>query len=134
MTFENATQKCIRDHPYITSAKVWDGSRKCSVLRTFSTVFMLTLDLSYQFEPSKITYFRHYVPWTKIPDNMNKFISGGSEKVLNYADVIYGWFLRQKYSVYPVEKFLLYLLEGTKTFLTARFGLLGKSNSSWVVG
>ena len=73
--------------------------------------------------------FRHYVP-----DNMSKFISGGSEKVLNYADVIYGWFLRQKYSVYPVEKFLLYLLEGTKTFLTARFGLLGKSNSSWVVG
>ena len=42
----------------------------------------------------------------------------------------YGLFLRQKYSVYPVEKFLLYLLEGTKTFLTARFGLLGKSNSS----
>ena len=45
------------------------------------------------------------------------YISGGSEKVPNYADdVMYGWFLRQKYSVYPVEKFLLYLLEGTKNF------------------
>ena len=39
MTFESATQKCIRDHPYITSAKLWDRSRKCSILQTFSTIY-----------------------------------------------------------------------------------------------
>ena len=53
----------------------------------------------------KITYFRHYIPWTKIPDDMNK--SKVSKKtVLNvlktehfldpshtFADVIYGWSL-----------------------------------------
>ena len=50
------------DHPFIMSAKGLGGSRKWPVLLTFSTVFMLTL-------------------WV-----------GGSEKVQNYADVIYGWF------------------------------------------
>lgn len=49
-------------------------------------------------------------------------IVDGSDKVQNYADVVYGWILRRKYIVYPVEKFLFYLLEGTKNFLTARFG------------
>ena len=50
------------DHPYTTSAKDWvGGSRKWPVLLTFSTVLML------------------------------RYSMGGSEKVQNYADVIFGW-------------------------------------------
>ena len=30
--------------------------------------------LKLKMKHKKITYFRHYIPWTKIPDDMNKFI------------------------------------------------------------
>ena len=56
--------KMIRDHPYITSAKDWvGGSIKLPVLLTFSTLSMII----------------EHLKWV-----------GGSEKVQNYADVIYG--------------------------------------------
>ena len=50
-------------------------------LRTIKTLFYLNFDpggvsraWKLKMKHEKITYFRHYVPWTKIPEDMNKFI------------------------------------------------------------
>ena len=57
--------KLIRDHSCITSAKGWvDGSRKLTILLTFSTLFMQIQHLN---------------------------CVGGSVKVQSCNDVIYGW-------------------------------------------
>ena len=61
--------KLIRDHSCITSAKGWvDGSRKLTILLTFSTLFMQIQSLN---------------------------CVGGSVKVQSCNDVIYGWSLYQ---------------------------------------
>ena len=62
---DHNNHKMPRNHPYITSAKGLDGSKKWPVLITFSTDFKLT-----------------------------KCAVGGSESVQDYADVICGWSLK----------------------------------------
>ena len=69
------THVYIRDHSYITSAKVLGGFKKWQFLLKFSTVFMLI------------------------------WLVGGSEKVQKCADVIYGWPLRELIKVLVKRKF-----------------------------